>query len=181
MAITSHYARTQSHARERQPVAMCGCERVGNCGQATGLCWPEQQVLTLTQVCAAACLAAVQMQALELDEHYDNTDDMYCDIVDRLEAVEAAAPAANLAGHLGALSLKKDGKLKSGGGKVRPPAAAAFTCTHDESYPAPAASIGLSGLWLIHLQHVRQACVAVVSTMRAGSWNAAVTEGVWRV
>lgn len=59
------------------------------------------------------------VQALELDEHYDNTDDMYCDIADRLEAVEAAAPAASLAGHLGSLSLKKDGKLKSGGGKVR--------------------------------------------------------------
>lgn len=58
------------------------------------------------------------LQALELDEHYDNTDDMYCDIADRLEAVEAAAPAASLAGHLGALNLKKDGKLKSGGGKV---------------------------------------------------------------
>jgi hypothetical protein len=58
------------------------------------------------------------LQALELDEHYDNTDDLYCDIADHLEAVEAAAPAANLAGHLGALSLKKDGKLKSGGGKV---------------------------------------------------------------
>ncbi len=59
------------------------------------------------------------LQALELDEHYDNTDDMYCDIADRLEAVEAAAPAASLAGHLGSLSIKKDGKMKSGGGKVR--------------------------------------------------------------
>jgi hypothetical protein len=58
------------------------------------------------------------VQALELDEHYDNTDDMYCDIADRLEAVEAAAPAASLAGHLGSLTIKKDGKLKSGGGKV---------------------------------------------------------------
>lgn len=57
-------------------------------------------------------------QALEMDEHYDNTDDLYCDIADRLEAVEAAAPAASLAGHLGNLSIKKDGKMKSGGGKV---------------------------------------------------------------
>jgi hypothetical protein len=72
-------------------------------------------------------------QALELDEHYDNTDDLYCDIADRLEAVEAAAPAASLAGHLGNLNLKKDGKMKSGGGKVGGGAEAGrvlLGCTH---------------------------------------------------
>lgn len=83
-------------------------------------------LLLLLLLCVAI---AVYLQALELDEHYDNTDDMYCDIADRLEAVEAAAPAASLAGHLGSLSLKKDGKLKSGGGKVR--TGAGLTCCLD--------------------------------------------------
>lgn len=62
------------------------------------------------------------MQAMELDEHYDNTDDMYCEIADRLEAVEAAAPAASTIGAIAThISAKaKDGKAKGsgGGGKV---------------------------------------------------------------
>lgn len=62
------------------------------------------------------------LQGMELDEHYDNTDDMYCDIADRLEAVEAAAPAASLVAGVGAhMGVKaKDGKPKGsgGGGKV---------------------------------------------------------------
>lgn len=55
---------------------------------------------------------------MELDEHYDNTDDMYCDIADRLEAVEAAAPAASLVAGVGAhMGVKaKDGKPKGSGG-----------------------------------------------------------------
>jgi hypothetical protein len=73
--------------------------------------------ILLPQTRSPCCLFLAK-QALELDEHYDNTDDLYCDIADRLEAVEAAAPAASLAGHLGNLSVKKDGKMKSGGGKV---------------------------------------------------------------
>eukprot|EP00878_Enallax_costatus_P015649 GHUV01016394.1.p1 GENE.GHUV01016394.1~~GHUV01016394.1.p1 ORF type:complete len:333 (+),score=93.10 GHUV01016394.1:145-1143(+) len=60
--------------------------------------------------------------AMDLDEHYDNTDDMYCEIADRLEAVEAAAPAASTIGAIAThTSAKaKEGKAKgSGGGKVR--------------------------------------------------------------
>jgi hypothetical protein len=60
---------------------------------------------------------------MELEEHYDNTDDMYCDIADRLEAVEAAAPAASISANIGAhIGVKgKDGKPKGSGGgaKVR--------------------------------------------------------------
>jgi hypothetical protein len=63
------------------------------------------------------------LKGMELEEHYDNTDDMYCDIADRLEAVEAAAPAASLSSSVGGhLSVKgKDGKAKGSGGgaKVR--------------------------------------------------------------
>lgn len=56
---------------------------------------------------------------MDLEEHYDNTDDMYCEIADRLEAVEAAAPAASIgaiATHLGA---KKDSKAKGSGGGAK--------------------------------------------------------------
>lgn len=91
----------------------CDCSVLQSVGSAVQLGW-------LRVVCCLCCMlfALSTVQALELDEHYDNTDDMYCDIADRLEAVEAAAPAASLAGHLGSLTIKKDGKLKSGGGKV---------------------------------------------------------------
>lgn len=66
--------------------------------------------------------AAALAQSMELGEHYDNTEDMYCDLADRLEAVEAAAPAASLGGvggHTGPKS--KDAKVRGsgGGGKVR--------------------------------------------------------------
>lgn len=106
-------------------------------------------------------------QALELDEHYDNTDDMYCDIADRLEAVEAAAPAASLAGHLGALTLKKDGKMKSGGGKVRQWQMSALRpCNGDAVAAGLAACSAVQSCWVPVGWWIKAACRSSVRAVQ---------------
>lgn len=85
---------------------------------------------------------------MDLDEHYDNTDDMYCEIADRLEAVEAAAPAASTIGaiptHVGPKG--KEGKAKgSGGGKVCS-ALACLTALHVVSPSSASWSARLRGV-----------------------------------
>lgn len=79
---------------------------------------------------------------MELEEHYDNTDDMYCDIADRLEAVEAAAPAASLSSSAGGhMNVKgKDCKAKGSGGGAKVGGVATFACGRSAK----------------HLQQVRQ-------------------------
>ncbi len=59
------------------------------------------------------------MQNQEDDEHYDNVEDMYADLMDRLEAVEAAAPAV-LIPHTGKAkgSTPEGAKGTSGGGRA---------------------------------------------------------------
>jgi hypothetical protein len=68
---------------------------------------------------------SLHAQSMDLDDHFDNTDDMWGPLADRLDAVEAAAPAAGtvgaIASHAGGKTPGLKTKSSGGGAKVRPP------------------------------------------------------------
>jgi len=91
-------------------------------------------------------------QNQEDEEHYDNVDDMYADINDRLEAVEAAAPV-NLAAHV-AKGVVKDVKGTPKGDKVSH-SAASTTPRNGACFPR---ALGFARLFQSH-GHANEACM----------------------